>query len=358
MVNYAAKRFASYLAESNYFHLSSVRNLAACLASSNSFSLPPGCPDIASLFKRAWLDTNKGITEVWLDCQCEGSSDANLSLESSLFPSTSIQDAVESLRTRGWHLFKGVLSPSQVSLLIKESASFGLSEELSGQVIGSRDLTRETCISMDGIRFFYDKRLLYESRLLSDISADPVLKGIAQSYLGTSSLNCLRTGWMSIGRPTVQSSLRSAAAQEFHFDYDALRFLKVFIFLSEVGSGSGPHQFYEGSHSKLPFLEKQLKRIPVNIRVSSSQLNDLYGVDALKTFEVPMGSVLIEDTTGFHRGNPLLDGRVRDMLQLFYYDYRFSDLIEGSPSKSRLGRLVDKFQMRISRLGSPLTRHS
>ena len=357
MAIYAAKTFARHLSKSNYSHLASVRNLATCLDSSNNISLPPGSPDIESLFKRAWLDTNKGVTQVWLDSQSEGSNGTNFSLGSSFFPSTSIPDAVESLRARGWHLFKGVLSPSQVSLLIKETASFGLSEELVGQILGARDLARERCLSMDGLRFFYERRLLYESQLFSDISVDPVLTKIAQSYLGTSSLKCLRTGWMSVGRSTIQRPLQSAAAQAFHFDYDALRFLKVFIFLSDVDSESGAHQFYEGSHAKLPFSEKQLKRIPVNIRVSSSQLSDLYGAGALKTFEVPMGSVLIEDTTGFHRGNTMINGRVRDMLQLLYYDYRPSDLIESSRSKSRVDRLVDKFQMRISRLGCPLIRH-
>ena len=44
----------------------------------------------------------------------------------------------------------------------------------------------------------------------------------------------------------------SEAAQLFHFDMDRIRFLKVFIYLTDVGTENGPHVYVRGSHRSKP----------------------------------------------------------------------------------------------------------
>ena len=123
------------------------------------------------------------------------------------------------------------------------------------------------------------------------------------------------------------------AAQEFHFDLDSLKFLKVFIYLSEVKSSSGAHQFVQSSHKKFPlsdFPVSNLQSIPEYFRINQDHISSIYGKDSIRTFEGCKGTIIIEDTSGFHRGNPLEPGEYRDILVLQYKDLEIANLADGA----------------------------
>ena len=117
-------------------------------------------------------------------------------------------------------------------------------------------------------------------------------------------------------------------AQMFHFDYSHLKFLKVFVFLSDVESEEdGAHCFVEGSHKpyrkypkeKIFFLDQGLRQLGPNYfgNIKKEWIENNYEQKKIKKFYLPKGSILIEDTFGFHRGMPCLRNQ-RKVLQLYF----------------------------------------
>ena len=78
------------------------------------------------------------------------------------------------------------------------------------------------------------------------LACDPrVLQGVT-AYLGcrpTLSSIGIRWSFPAAGE-------RAAGVQRFHRDPDDWRFLKLFVYLTDVDAGSGPHEFVAGSHRR------------------------------------------------------------------------------------------------------------
>ena len=58
------------------------------------------------------------------------------------------------------------------------------------------------------------------------------------------------------------------SAQEFHFDLDSIKWLKFFIYLTDVEANTGPHIYVKGTHNSKKDLIKQgyvrIQRIKLN----------------------------------------------------------------------------------------------
>ena len=65
-------------------------------------------------------------------------------------------------------------------------------------------------------------------------------------------------------------------AQYFHYDNDFKKFLKIFIYLSDVDFESGPHSFVQYSHNK-----KKFKHL-ISKRLSDSEIINSYGKENIK----------------------------------------------------------------------------
>jgi hypothetical protein len=100
-------------------------------------------------------------------------------------------------------------------------------------------------------------------------------------------------------------------AESFHRDRDCFNFIKLFVYMSEVDSTAGPHQFIQYSHNPNA-LQALLKSKGINVDLGSFfegnsrnlKLSDLEKLFAgqIKTFTGPAGLAFIEDTYGLHRG--------------------------------------------------------
>jgi hypothetical protein len=145
----------------------------------------------------------------------------------------------------------------------------------------------------------------------------PVLLHLAAAYLGckpTLSSIGIRWSFPGPGRVDIQS---------FHRDTDDWRFLKCFLYLTEVDSLSGPHQYVAGSHKR-----KGAGRIRL---YSQETVQDRYGEQSIRTVLGPPGTCFMADTWGLHRG-AVPSAKPRLMLQLQYsllpvfaYRYKPSD---------------------------------
>jgi hypothetical protein len=105
----------------------------------------------------------------------------------------------------------------------------------------------------------------------------------------------------------------SEAAQMYHFDLDRLKWLKIFIYLTDVGPNDGPHSFIEGTHVTKGIPSKFLQK--GYVRLSDEEVESEFDKGREKIFVAPRGTIIIEDTRGLHKGS-VASGNPRLMLQL------------------------------------------
>lgn len=96
----------------------------------------------------------------------------------------------------------------------------------------------------------------------------------------------------------------------FHRDGNSPRFVKLFFYLSDVGPGGGAFTYVEGSH-------RDRRETQGRKRWTDEELLDLYPQSRIKELTAKAGSVIVADTTGFHRGGKTTAAD-RSMLTVYY----------------------------------------
>lgn len=140
-------------------------------------------------------------------------------------------------------------------------------------------------------------------RMLDILNAPQVLQ-IASAYLGCKpTLSSVGVRWSFPGAD------RHSTTQAYHRDLDDWRFLKLFVYLTDVDEGGGPHSFVRGSHKTGFGLQAR--------RYARSHIDRRYGSQALSTVLGPRGTTFVADTLGIHCGLPPTD-RPRLILQIQY----------------------------------------
>jgi hypothetical protein len=183
-----------------------------------------------------------------------------------------------------------------------------------------------------GTRYDFLTQGLVDNSDVQRIIADATLLAVAQAYLRSRPILDVLAMWWSAAfsdRPDVE------AAQHFHFDMDRIKWLKFFIYLTDVKPENGPHCFIAGSH--------RTGGIPPNLlakgysRLTDDEVTAVYPKDRFIEFAAPRGTIIAEDTRGLHKGKNLERGD-RLMLQL-----QFSNSLFGGyypPTKAT--RVVDE----------------
>ena len=123
----------------------------------------------------------------------------------------------------------------------------------------------------------------------------PEILGLAEAFLGARPLISYMAAWWSY--PT---GLGPQQAEHFHRDVDDWRFVKLFVYLTDVGPENGPHIYAAGSANRAELL-------PIR-RYSDDEVVAAMGVDALVTNTAPAGHGFLEDTFGLHKGQPVRQG--------------------------------------------------
>jgi hypothetical protein len=108
---------------------------------------------------------------------------------------------------------------------------------------------------------------------------------------------------------SLPSPAGSAEVQKFHRDPDDWYFLKMFIYLTDVDEGCGPHEFVRGTHRESgrvfsrPYQDAEIER--------------RYGADAVIGVVGAAGTTFFADTWGIHKGRVAVT-RPRLNLQVTY----------------------------------------
>jgi ectoine hydroxylase-related dioxygenase (phytanoyl-CoA dioxygenase family) len=178
-----------------------------------------------------------------------------------------------------------------------------------------------------GVRYDFSVEDVISNADVQRLMSDASILAIAQEYLGSVPIADVTNMWW---HTAFSDQPDEEAAQFFHFDMDRIKWLKFFIYLTDVTPDSGPHSFVRGSH--------RTAGIPANLlakgyaRLSDEEVFKHFRKEDVVEFVAPRGTVIVEDTRGLHKGHAVRRGD-RLMLQL-----QFSNSLFGGtypPAKFR-----------------------
>jgi ectoine hydroxylase-related dioxygenase (phytanoyl-CoA dioxygenase family) len=148
---------------------------------------------------------------------------------------------------------------------------------------------------------------------------DPVINSLVRFYLRTAIQVRHVSLWHSF--PAVNFQPESELAQLFHFDLDEFRWLKLFIFLTDVDLENGPHVYIPGTHKPGSKSSELLKR--GYSRITDDDMELYHPRSTWREILCEAGTMVLADTRCWHKGAPVLDG-VRSVLQPEYAPSSFS----------------------------------
>jgi ectoine hydroxylase-related dioxygenase (phytanoyl-CoA dioxygenase family) len=178
-----------------------------------------------------------------------------------------------------------------------------------------------------GIRYEFSQQQVINIPDVQALLADRSVLAVAQAYLGACPVADVTSMWW---HTAYSDQPDSNAAQFYHFDMDRIRWLKIFIYLTDVGTDNGPHCFVEGSQRTGGVPPQLLSR--GYVRLPDEDVQHHYPARLIKEFIAPAGTIILEDTRGLHKGKSVRQGD-RLMLQ-----FQFSDSLFGGsyfPSEFR-----------------------
>lgn len=190
------------------------------------------------------------------------------------------------------------------------------------------------------VAYHFDEQALFDNPDVQDLAGDPSIIAVAAAYLNSKPMLDLAAMWWSTA---YARAANSEAAQLFHFDMDRLRFLKFFIYLTDVTPANGPHVYVAKSHRR--------SGKPDNLwrdgRIPDEEIFPAYSKDDIVQVCGPRGSMFAGDTKAFHKGTAVQTGD-RLVLELEYCNSLF-----GAPfNRIRLSPSA-KPQLRQIAAGSP-----
>ena len=159
---------------------------------------------------------------------------------------------------------------------------------------------------------------LIKNNYIQDLICDSTILSICQNYLNTSPVFAEVNMWWSIANKNKPSL---EAAQLYHFDLDATKWLKIFIYLTDVDINSGPHCYVEGTHKYHNQSRDLLSR--GYVRIEDDDILERYSIDKCKNIIGSRGTIIFGDTRAFHKGLKPYD-RDRLVLELTYLNSNFA----------------------------------
>jgi hypothetical protein len=124
--------------------------------------------------------------------------------------------------------------------------------------------------------------------IMAAANDEGILK-MVQEFLGAKPTISNVTIWWSFGGRS-----KAEHAQLFHRDLDDYRFCKLFIYLTDVSSETGPHIFVKNSSNANKLLKIR--------RYTDEEIKQAFGQENIIELSRPKGSAFLVNTYGFHKG--------------------------------------------------------
>jgi ectoine hydroxylase-related dioxygenase (phytanoyl-CoA dioxygenase family) len=138
---------------------------------------------------------------------------------------------------------------------------------------------------------------------VQELVSDPTLIKVAQNYLKSKSIfTGLTLGYSA----RVKDEPDDNAAQTFHWDMERIKWLRFFIYLTDVDEDTGPHCFIKGSHRAGVLPEEVYTK--GYVRHGDDEILKIFGSDCYLEFTAKKGTIIAEDSRGLHKGKALNKG--------------------------------------------------
>lgn len=135
----------------------------------------------------------------------------------------------------------------------------------------------------------YQLRTVLECPHVLRVVNDPRLLALAAQYLGCKpTLSSIGARW------SMPRDGDPEGTQVYHRDPDDWRFLKVFIYLTDVDAETGPHAYVRRSHLTAGRIRSQ--------PYDPAELRGRYGANNIQLVVGPRGTAFLADTWGIHSG--------------------------------------------------------
>lgn len=205
---------------------------------------------------------------------------------------------VETIRTQGYFV-PPVRLADEVVAKIRTHAETNPCHPMHGYRIGSEAVLFDAS-NPAATRYDFHGPALMKEPVFQRIAADETLLAVARAYWECEVMFDHVGLWWSVPSPDGPSA---GAAQLHHVDMDRINWLNFFIYLTDVGPEDGPHCYVADSHRRKPRALLRPGRIP------DEEIARHYPPEAIKEFHGPAGTIIIEDTRGYHKGTALRRGK-------------------------------------------------
>lgn len=220
-------------------------------------------------------------------------------------------DTIEALKSDGFLRLPNLANQTEIG-------------DIVGYLQGCPNLIRQDTV------LYHEARDVIRAPHAMRIATDERVLAAAYHHLGAAPLVMQMDAWWSLPQ-----SEEPIGAQVFHRDRDDFRACKLFLYLSDVGPGDGPHIFVRGSHRE-DFVQHALAEKALgaeagaffagNGRQVAQHIEGIFG-PAVSEITGPAGTSFLENTYGFHRGKVPQTGR-RCVLQVLYAAVPFPARLE------------------------------
>jgi len=206
-----------------------------------------------------------------------------------------------------------------------------------------RDLKMMTAVTPIRNRIIIPEVELTNVQPLSNLIHDSVILEIASAYLNCVPIFSSAHIFVSGESDTTLEAMNDDA-RLFHFDKDWLKWVKVFIYLSDVGELSGPHLYVDGGNRRSGKLLR-------DGRFSDEEIIEQYGQHNVRSILGDAGTVFIGDTSTLHRAANVVSGS-RYVLQLEYTNSLFGNpaYVVPNPELAATLRAFTSFNPEYERL--------
>ncbi|MBC7435432.1 MAG: hypothetical protein H7332_05125 [Bdellovibrionales bacterium] len=154
-------------------------------------------------------------------------------------------------------------------------------------------------IPADVIKIRHESADLFSCKPLMDLANDPDILAAVAARLGAKPTIASAEAWWTFGEHNQNAS--HAFDDIYHRDVDDLRFVKLFLYLTDTDLHSGAHRFVLGSHNDDRFTRRGA--------INDADVDGAYAPDKLLTVTGTAGTSFLEETWGIHRALLATQGR-------------------------------------------------
>jgi hypothetical protein len=223
---------------------------------------------------------------------------------------------------------------------IKEIADFAFSTPAYAVDPAKKIAITPDAIPRDTARHGWDMKQIVQIPAVQRLLLDPAFSQIAQDYLKATPV--LSNITLFIDAP----SDKKFGAHEYHYDNDGPGFLKFFFYLTDVEPDTGAHCFIKGTHG-----HKKPEAFRISKLYDDQTLHDFFGKENEVMFTAPKGTIIAEDTAGFHRGSTVLRNyRLMMQFQFSVLDIPAQEELDGRLSPAKLAHVPEELRDILAKL--------